>query len=141
MQPQVVRTRWVALIIIILGSLPLEAGARESGIVRMAGEFTAPVPILNQGIHPGSRPAAASVLSVGAPNVVVSAVKKGEEGDDLIVRCYEPEGRATRATIVLGLVNRRWTGTFRPLENQDAPRARHGRGDPGSQLARAVNPR
>jgi alpha-mannosidase len=96
--------------------VPHTAGWREAGIVRMAEEFTAPVPVLYQGIHPGSMPGSASFLSVDVPNVVVSAVKKAEDGDDLIVRCYETEGRSTKATLDLGLVNRHWTGTFRPLE-------------------------
>jgi alpha-mannosidase len=95
---------------------PHAGGWREAGIVRLAEEFTAPVPILYQGIHPGVRPASASFLSVDVPNIVVSAVKKAEDGEDIIVRCYETEGRATTATLDLGLVNRRWTGTFRPLE-------------------------
>jgi len=95
---------------------PHAGGWRQAGIVRMAEEFTAPFPILYQGIHPGIRPAAASFLAVDVPNVVVSAVKKSEDGDDLIVRCYETEGRATTATFDLPLVNRRWTGAFRPLE-------------------------
>jgi len=89
---------------------------QDAGIVRMAEEFTAPIPVIYQGIHPGSRPLSASFLSVDAPNVVVSAVKKAEDGDDLIVRCYETAGRPTTATLDLGLVNRRWTGNFRPLE-------------------------
>ena len=89
---------------------------QDAGIVRLAEEFTAPIPVIYQGIHPGSRPLSASFLSVDAPNVVVSAVKKAEDGDDLIVRCYETAGRPTTATFDLGLVNRRWTGNFHPLE-------------------------
>jgi alpha-mannosidase len=89
---------------------------QEANIVRLAEEFTAPVPIIYQGIHPGNRPPAASFLSVDAPNVVVSAVKEAEDGKDLIIRCYETAGRPTKATLDLDLVKRRWTGTFRPLE-------------------------
>jgi len=89
---------------------------QDANIVRWAEEFTAPVPIIYQGIHPGNRPLSASFLSVDAPNVVVSVVKKGEDGDDLVVRCYETAGRPTQASLDLGLVNRRWTGTFHPLE-------------------------
>jgi alpha-mannosidase len=89
---------------------------QDAGIVRLAEELTAPVPVLYQGIHPGQRPPAASFLSVDAPNVVVSVVKKAEDGDDLIIRCYETAGRQAKATLDLGLVNRHWTGTFRPLE-------------------------
>jgi alpha-mannosidase len=93
------------------------AGAwQDVGIVRRAEELTAPVPVLYQGIHPGHRPLSASFLSVDAPNVVVSVMKKAEDGDDLIVRCYETAGREVKATLDLGLVNRRWTGNFRPLE-------------------------
>jgi len=89
---------------------------QAAGIVRLAEEFTAPVPVLYQGIHPGSKPQSGSFLSVDAGNVVVTALKKAEEGDDLILRCYETDGRATTATLDLGFVHQRWTGHFRPLE-------------------------
>jgi alpha-mannosidase len=95
---------------------PHSGSWQDAGVVRMAEEFTAPIPVIYQGIHPGSRPLSASFLSVDAPNVVVAAVKKAEDGDDLIVRCYETAGRPAKATLELGLVNRRWTGSFRPLE-------------------------
>ena len=95
---------------------PHSGAWQDAGIVRMAEEFTAPIPIIYQGIHPGSRPLSASFLSVDAPNVVVSTVKKAEDGDDLIVRCYETAGRPATATLDLGLAGRRWTGNFRPLE-------------------------
>jgi alpha-mannosidase len=95
---------------------PHSGSWQEANIVRLAEEFTAPLPIIYQGIHPGNRPLAASFLSVDVPDVVVSAVKKAEEGDDLIIRCYETAGRPAKASMELGLVNRRWTGNFRPLE-------------------------
>jgi alpha-mannosidase len=55
-------------------------------------------------------------LSIDSPNVVVSDVKQAEDGNDLIIRCYETAGRATRASLDLGLVHRHWTGEFQPLE-------------------------
>jgi len=96
--------------------VPHTGAWQDAGIVRMAEEFTAPIPVIYQGIHPGNRPLSASFLSVDAPNIVVSVVKKSEDGDDLIVRCYETAGRQVTANLDLGLVNRRWTGSFRPLE-------------------------
>jgi alpha-mannosidase len=96
--------------------LPHVGAWQDAGVVRRAEELTAPLSVLYQGIHPGTRPLAASFLSVDAPDVVVSTVKKAEDGDDLIVRCYETAGRAAKATLDLGLVNRRWEGTIRPLE-------------------------
>jgi alpha-mannosidase len=89
---------------------------RDAGVVRMTEELTAPTPVIYQGIHPGDRPTSASFLSVDAPNVVVSVVKQAEDSDDLIVRCYETAGRATTATVNLGLLHRQWTGSFHPLE-------------------------
>ena len=96
--------------------VPHTGAWQDAGIVRMAEEFAAPIPIIYQGIHPGNRPLSASFLSVDAPNLVVSVVKKSEDGDDLIVRCYETAGRPVTANLDLGLVNRRWTGNFHPLE-------------------------
>ncbi len=89
---------------------------QDAGIVRRAEEMTAPVPVLYQGIHKGTRPLAASFLSVDAPDVVVSAVKQAEDGNDLIIRCYETAGRTTKATLDIGLLHRHWTGEFHPLE-------------------------
>ncbi|MGO8814756.1 MAG: alpha-mannosidase [Terriglobia bacterium] len=89
---------------------------QDAGVVRQSEEFTAFAPVFYQGIHRGTRPLSASFMSVDVPNVVVSTVKKSEDGDDLIVRCYETAGRSTTANLDLGLVKRRWTGTFHPLE-------------------------
>ncbi len=96
--------------------LPHAGSWQAAGLTRRAEEFTAPVPVLYQGIHGGSRPQSASFLSVDVGNVVVSNLKKAEDGEDLVLRCYETDGRPTTATLDLGLVNRRWTGSFRPLE-------------------------
>jgi alpha-mannosidase len=89
---------------------------QDAGVVRMAEELTAPVPVLYQGIHKGTRAESGSFLSVDVPNVVVSDVKQAEDGTDLIIRCYETSGRATKASLDLGLVHRHWTGDFHPLE-------------------------
>lgn len=89
---------------------------QDAQVVRRAEEFTAPVPVIYQGIHGGSRPAAGSYLSVDEPDVVVSVVKKAEVGNDIIIRAYETEGRPVHASLNIGFVKRRWSGDFRPLE-------------------------
>jgi alpha-mannosidase len=96
--------------------VPHRGSWQDAGVVWRAEEFTAPIPVVYQGIHPGRRPQSASFLSVDAPDVVISAVKKAEDGDDFIVRCYETGGRPATAKVDLGFVNRHWEGTFRPLE-------------------------
>lgn len=96
--------------------VPHTGSWQDAGIVRRAEEFTAPVPVIYQGIHPGNRAKSASFLSVDASDVVVSVVKQAEDGDDLIVRCYETAGQPTRATLDLELLHKQWTGNFRPFE-------------------------
>jgi alpha-mannosidase len=96
--------------------VPHTGAWQDAGIVHMAEELTAPVPVVYQGIHKGTRAQAGSFLSVDVPNVVVSDVKQAEDGNDLIIRCYETAGRATKASLDLGLVHRHWTGEFHPLE-------------------------
>jgi alpha-mannosidase len=96
--------------------VPHSGSWQEAGVVRWAEEFVTPVSVVYQGIHPGTRPLAASFLSVDVPNIVVAVVKQAEEGDDFIVRCYETAGRETTASIDLGLVKQHWRGHFRPSE-------------------------
>ncbi|HKR26774.1 MAG TPA: glycosyl hydrolase-related protein, partial [Acidobacteriaceae bacterium] len=67
-------------------------------------------------IHPGKRKQADSFLSVDAPDVVVEAVKQSEDGEAVIVRSYETDGRETRATLDLKFAGTRWTGSYHPYE-------------------------
>ncbi len=95
---------------------PHQGDWRSASLPRIAEEFTSPVPLIYQGIHPGLRAQSASFLAVDASDIVVSAIKKSESGDDLIVRCYETDGRATNATLDFHYANRHWSGRFRPYE-------------------------
>jgi alpha-mannosidase len=96
--------------------VPHKGSWQSAGVVRLAEEFTAPVPVIFQGIHGGARPQSASFLSVDAPDIVVTALKKAEDGNDLILRCYETDGRTTSASLELALLRRKWKGDFRPFE-------------------------
>jgi alpha-mannosidase len=76
--------------------MPHQDSWQDAGIVRRAEQFVTPVPVIHQGIHPGTRAPSDSFLSVDAPNVVVSTIKLAEEPEasgDLILRCYETAGR------------------------------------------------
>lgn len=97
--------------------VPHPGSWQTAGIVRLAEELTAPVPVQYQGIHGGSRPPSGSFFSVDASNILVAALKIADEGsNDLILRCYETEGRPATATLDLAFLNRHWTGSFRPFE-------------------------
>ena len=66
--------------------------------------------------HDGPLPQADSYAAVDAPNVVLSAMKRAEDNDDLIVRCYETGQSACAATIRLPRWNRTIEARFRPCE-------------------------
>lgn len=89
---------------------------QEAGVVRLAEELHLPAPVIYQGVHAGRRPAAAGFLAVNVPNVVVSVLKKAEDGEDYILRAYETAGRATEATLDLAFLKRKWSGKFRASE-------------------------
>jgi alpha-mannosidase len=89
---------------------------QDAGVVRAAEELVTETPILYQGIHGGTRPGAASFLSVDAADIVVEAVKQSEDGDDLIVRSYETAGHASHATLQFPSLQKSWTGDYHPYE-------------------------
>jgi alpha-mannosidase len=96
--------------------VPHEGTWQDAGIVRSAEELNTETPIVYQGIHPGTRAQSDSFLSVNSPNIVVSAIKRSEDGDDLILRAYETSGRATHASFDLGFIKTKWSGDFHPFE-------------------------
>jgi alpha-mannosidase len=85
---------------------------KENDIPRISAEFLSVPEAIYQGIHPGSMPKSGSFLSIDKPNVMVSAVKKSETGDDLIIRCVETHGTDTGATIQFPADNFSWDGNF-----------------------------
>jgi len=89
---------------------------QKCNIARKAEEFLSPPIVIYQGIHGGSFSKAGSFLSVDNENIVVSAIKQSEEGDDLIVRCIETSGSETSATVDFSFLNRKWSGNFKPCE-------------------------
>ncbi len=96
--------------------VPHQGSWQDAGLQRISENFINPFPLLLQGIHAGSRAQSASFLDVTAGNIVISAIKKSEEGDDLIIRCFETNGNAGIASINFGFAKKLWTGNFRPYE-------------------------
>ncbi|MDD4189899.1 MAG: glycoside hydrolase family 38 C-terminal domain-containing protein [Mangrovibacterium sp.] len=89
---------------------------KENKIPRIAEEFSARPLMIYQGIHGGAMPKSGSFLTVDEPGVIVTAVKRSEDGDDVIVRCAETNGMQTPATVDLGFNGNRWKGSFNPFE-------------------------
>ncbi|SFI76147.1 alpha-mannosidase [Paenibacillus sp. UNC496MF] len=96
--------------------LPHAGSWEEAGTVKRALELNQAPTVVIETYHDGELPQRASYLSVDRDNVVVSAVKRSEDNDDLIVRCYETAKEAVRATIALPRAGRSFEADFGPCE-------------------------
>jgi alpha-mannosidase len=80
---------------------PHAGGWREAGTLRRAWELNYPLlPVVTQA-HAGTLPPTHSFVELDAENVVLTAVKKAEDDDALILRVYEFAGRGTQARVGL----------------------------------------
>jgi len=96
--------------------LPHDNSWEQAGTARRALELNQRPIALAETYHPGTLPQRNSFLAVDRENIVVSAVKRAEDNDDLIVRCYETNRVMTTATIHLVAWDREYTTTFAPCE-------------------------
>ena len=69
-----------------------------------------PLTYINETFHRGQLPDTYSGMEVSAENIVVTAVKKYEDGDGWVVRCYETEDKDTDAEITL--FGTKWSASF-----------------------------
>ncbi len=96
--------------------VPHAGTLQDVNIPRIAEEFISQSLLIYQGIHRGTMPKSGSFLSINSGNVIVSAVKQSELGEDIVLRCVETFGEPVSASISLKFVNKIWTGDFRPYE-------------------------
>lgn len=75
---------------------------RGSEVLRLAEALNAPCRCIVEPSHPGPMPAAMSYLSAEPSHVRVEVVKDADDGQGLIVRAYELEGRS--AEVVLSIL-------------------------------------
>jgi Glycosyl hydrolases family 38 C-terminal beta sandwich domain len=96
--------------------LPHAGGWEDAGTVRRAAELNqGPIALIASG-RQGHLPLQDSYIQVDRDNIIVSAIKKAEDNDDIIVRCHETHKAATTATIRLPPWNRMITAHFAPCE-------------------------
>ena len=98
--------------------LPHADGWEAAGTVRHAAELNQRPVVLIETYHEGSLPQKASYLSVEPDNVIVEALKRAEDGDDLIVRCRETCKKASRAKILFLGRPERSRRTSRPARSK-----------------------
>ena len=96
--------------------LPHEGGWAEAGTVRAALELNGPPIALNATYHEGALPQRASHLAVDHANVVVSVLKRAEDGGATVLRAYETSGNRATATIDLPAWGRSIQAEFGPCE-------------------------
>jgi alpha-mannosidase len=89
---------------------------REAGLHRRAAELGSPVRAMQESFHDGARPAADSFLSDGADQVMVTALKQHEDGDDLVVRAVETSGRPATAVLDVRAAGVRIETAFGPSQ-------------------------
>ena len=97
--------------------LPHAGDWKEAQTVQRAAELNQPPLVLKETAHPwGTLPQRAAFVAVTPENVVVSVLKQAEDGDALVLRCYETHNVATAATIRLPRWARTIQATFGPSE-------------------------
>jgi alpha-mannosidase len=87
---------------------------RSAGVVRLAAELNQPPFAMLESFHDGPLPPEGSYAADGAANVVMTVLKRAEDGDAYVVRAYESAGHEGRASFdVLGHT---WEAAFRANE-------------------------
>ncbi|MDN4524082.1 alpha-mannosidase [Fictibacillus fluitans] len=96
--------------------LPHTGGWESAGTIRAAHEVNQKCPTVVETYHQGRLPATHSFLSVDAPNVIVTALKKSEDGEGIVLRLYEAHQTETVASIHLPESEREVEVSFKPCE-------------------------
>ncbi|MBF8295234.1 MAG: Alpha-mann mid protein [Bacteroidetes bacterium] len=76
-------------------------GWREGGSVRKGYEFNTPVVSIETDQHAGRLSAAHSFLQITNPDVVLTALKKSEDDNALVLRAYESAGKVLQTDLKL----------------------------------------
>jgi alpha-mannosidase len=96
--------------------LPHEGNWEQAGTVKRAAELNCKPIAVIESFHQGPLAQTDSFVNVNRDNIIVSAIKKAEDNDDLIVRVYETNKSATTATIELPRWKRVIKADFKPCE-------------------------
>jgi alpha-mannosidase len=72
---------------------------RDAKTVRKGYEFNNPLIALTTDAHKGDLPTQHSFVQISPSNLVLTSLKKSEEGDAWIVQWYDAEGKASSATV------------------------------------------
>jgi alpha-mannosidase len=96
--------------------LPHAGSWQDAETVRRAAELNAPLIAQVESFHDGPLSQRAGFICVDNPQVNVTILKRAEEGDDLILRCYETSGSRADVRIELPTLERAIEAQLRPGE-------------------------
>jgi alpha-mannosidase len=96
--------------------LPHQGQWQDARTVQTAAELNQKAIAVIETYHAGPLPQADSFLTVSDEGVMVSVVKRSEDGDAMIIRCVETSGSPKTATIALPRWNREFDASFGPCE-------------------------
>jgi len=68
-------------------------------VVRRAFEFNDGLMPVNQGAHKGKLPRSSQLIGLSPDNIILTTLKKAEDGDDIIARFYEIDGKQCTAAV------------------------------------------
>jgi alpha-mannosidase len=97
--------------------LPL-SGCGWGEVTRAARLLNQPVTVIMENNHEGDLPTVLKALSCDAPNIIVTAFKRSEDGCGTVLRAYETEGRETTATFVGAALPAPLTAVWKPWSVQ-----------------------
>jgi alpha-mannosidase len=96
---------------------PHAGGWEEAETVRLAAQLNQPPLVVQGTFHPvGDLPRACAFADASPANIVITALKQSEDGNDLIVRAYESAHATTAGQILLPGWGRVISAVFRPGE-------------------------
>jgi alpha-mannosidase len=85
-------------------------------LARRAEEFQSRPASVMDSAHPGHRPREQSLFEAAPNNISVLACKRSEDGESVIVRLQETQGRETEALVELRAFDSRWTAIVGPWQ-------------------------
>jgi len=78
---------------------PHSSDFREALTARKAYEFNYPLTSLVESSHEGELPKVHSFISAQPENIIIAALKKAEDSDDVILRFFETSGKDAKVVI------------------------------------------
>jgi alpha-mannosidase len=96
--------------------IPHAGSWQDAGVVREAQSLNVPVFFRFEDVQDGTIASYGSAVELKPENLLLTVLKKAEDGDDLIVRFVETAGREANARLDLHFADASWTGKVRPFE-------------------------